>query len=528
MRYDKIFKPAIVVLVMLNLGAVLLLASNRGLVLEEDKGYIESAGDTLEEAHKSVLAQNDVNEISITADTDLGLITEAPIAAKVGQKVIFTVNSTYSEDKMQVRGLNGYGTVLEMIDYGEYSWIPDRAGIFELVLFDKEGNERATRRINVASEDREDIYELTPLEYAVDVKNNVSFNTNIFNIPTGSKEHEALPTTQFTIGEAGIWTKTIKEYGTKKDDKDRTRTSIIEGKDFLLDRGTYTVTAKLKDLYSVDAEDSKSIAYKKEATDGHQIIIDDIECITEENEDGLKADRFIVHARCKHDHIQDDKACDLVYAFSVDDTVSTTNIVGKLNGYTESNEIILPNMSWNYTITVKVKHKNNSNIEASGTQLLLPNAYETIAEKTILREERKYGSIKIKNVKIQSALLDDYYKDKSNALLPTQVIAKDNQVCTMYVNSNNYVTINVGDGENPEKLQYNAYIIQDGQTISLEPVYESYDKKVGNIFVYYPKTGGKKSYDVNKSATLSIVVAEVNENGTVTRRAMKNIEVNIK
>nr|WP_302596110.1 hypothetical protein [uncultured Cellulosilyticum sp.] len=528
MKYNKIFKPAITVLLVLNLGTVLLLAANRGTETQDVASYIEDEKDNLDAEKKSVLSEDDVDEVTITADTDLGVITEAPIAAKVGKKVIFTVNSTYAGDTMKVRGLNGYGATLESGDYGEYMWTPERAGVFEMVLFDREGNERVTRRINVASENREDIYELTPLEYSVDTQNNVSFNTSIFNIPTGSKENEALPTTQFTIGEAGIWTKTIKEYGTKAEDKNIATTSIVEGKDFLLDRGTYTVTAMLKDLYSVDAEDTKSLTYKKEATDGHKVVIDDIEMVTEKNEQGIVGDHFIVHARCEHDKSKEPEACDLVYAFSVDDTVGTTNIVGKLNGYTESNEITLPNMGWNYTITVKVKHKNNSGTEIQDNRLLLPNAYEAVAEKTVVKGDREYGDIEIKNVKIQSALLDDYYKDENNALLPTQVIAKEDQVGTMYVNSNNYITINVGANEKAEKLQYTAYIIQDGQNISLEPVYTSQDDKIGNSFVYYPKTGGGKSYTKNKSATLSIIVTELNESNVVLRRATKNIEVNIK
>lgn len=528
MKYNKIFKPAIAVLLVLNLGTVLLLAANRGAEVQEVASYSENQKDNLAAEKKSVLLQDDVDEVNITADTDLGIITEAPISAKVGKEVIFTVSSTYPGDVMKVRGLNGYGTTLETGDYGEYIWTPERAGVFEMVLFDREGNERTTRRINVASENREDTYELTPLEYHADTKNNVIFSTKIFNIPTGSKENEALPTTQFTIGEAGIWTKTIKEYGTKIEDKNRAVTSIAEGKDFLLDRGNYTVTAMLKDLYSVDAEDTKSITYKKEAADGHKIIIDDIEVVTEKDSQGIVGDHFIVHARCEHDQAKTAEDCDLVYAFSIDDTIGTTNIVGKLNGYTESNEITLPNMGWNYTVTVKVKHKNNSATDIQDNRLLLPNAYEAVAEKTVVKGEREYGGIEIKNVKVQSALLDDYYADKNNALLPTQIIAKNDQVATMYVNSNNYITINVGENETPEKLHYTAYMIQDGQNISLEPIYPSKDNKIGNSFVYYPKTGGEKSYTKNKSATLYIIVTELNENGAVIRRAMKNIEVNIK
>lgn len=528
MKYNKIFKPAIAVLLVLNLGTVLLLAANRGSEVQEVASYEENQKDNLAAEKKSVLLQDDVDEVNITADTDLGIITEAPISAKVGKKVIFTVNSTYPGDIMKVRGLNGYGTTLEAGDYGEYTWSPDRAGVFEMVLFDREGNERTTRRINVASENREDIYELTPLEYRTDKKNNVIFSTSIFNMPTGSKDNEALPTTQFIIGEAGIWTKTIKEYGTKAEDKNRAATAITEGKDFLLDRGNYTVTAMLKDLYSVDAEDTKSITYEKEAADGHKIVIDDIEVETKKNAQGIAGDHFIVHARCEHDQSKSAKDCDLVYAFSVDDAVGTTNIVGSLNGYTESNEITLPNMGWSYTVTVKVKHKNNSGTDIQDNRLLLPNAYEATAQKTVVKGEREYGSIQIKNVKVQSALLDDYYKDKKNALLPTQVIAKNDQVATMYVNSNNYITVNVGENENPEKLHYTAYMIQDGQNISLEPVYASQDRQIGNSFVYYPKTGGEKSYTKNKSATLSIIVTELNENGAVLRRATKNIEVNIK
>lgn len=528
MKYSKVFRPAIVLLIALNLGTVLILASSKvNNAGKSDKEVSEEY--VVVKEKQSVLAQNDIDEVSIEANTDLGLITEAPIAAKVGKEVIFTVNGTYSGDVMKVRGLNGYEIVLEMQDYGEYSWMPERAGIFEMVVMDREGNERVTRRINVASEDREDIYELTPLAYDVDNNNNVSFTTSIFNQPTGNKKNKALPTTSFTIGESGIWTKTIKNYATTEGDSERAKTSIIEGRDFLMDRGNYTITATLKDLYSVDAEDTKTISYEKKPVDGHKIVVDDIEVVSKKNKEGQDVEQFIVHARCEHDKSKDPEDCDLVYNFSVDDSVGTKNIVGALNGYTESNELTIPNIHWSYTVTVKVKHKNNSETDTLENKLLLPNAYEVVATKNVVKEEREeYEEIDIKNVKIQSSLLDDYYTNESSPLLPTQVIAKDNQVGTMYVNSNNYITVNVGDNEKPEKLEYSATITQDGQSFTLEPVYESKEDKVGDTFVYYPKTGGSKSYNKDKTATLTIVVAEINEDGSMVRRAIKNIEVNIK
>lgn len=534
MQYNKIFRPAVIVLIAVNLVTVVLLAANK--VNDFDKGnkgeveaYVEALDDEAIKEKKSVLAQDDVEEVSIEANTDLGLITEAPIAAKVGKEVLFTVNGTYSGDVMKVRGLNDYEIVLEMQDYGEYSWTPERAGVFEMALLDRQGNERVTRRINVASEDREDFYELTPLEYNLDRKNNVTFTTSIFNQPTGNKKNQALPTTAFTIGEAGMWHKTIKSYATSENDADRAKTSIVEGKDFLMDRGNYTITASLKDLYSVDAEDTKSISYEKKPIDGHKVVIDDIEVVSKKNEEGQDVEQFIVHARCEHDKSKEPEDCDLVYAFSVDDSVGTKNIVGTLNGYTENNELTIPNIKWTYTVTVKVKHKNNSDTEALDDKLLLPNAYEVMATKNVVKVERDpYEEIVVKNVKIQSSLLDDYYADENKPLLPTQMIADETQIGTMYVNSNNYITVNVGENEKPEKLQYSATITQNGQSFTLEPVYESKDDKVGNTFVYYPKTGGSKSYNPNQTATLTVVVAELNNDGSMVRRTVKNIEVNIK
>lgn len=525
MNIRKLFKPAIVTLIALNITIVFLLASNK---INEDKevmAYMSEANNMLEDETRiqSALDTDSAVNVHIQANTDLGLRTEAAIVAQVGKKVIFTVQGMAQGDTLIVRGANDYIIPLETESYGEYKWVPDRSGIFEMVLQDRTGTERVARRINVTSKDRQEFYELTPVEYCVDQNNNVSFNTSIFNMPVNEGDNEAIPTTQFTIGESGIWTKTIKAYSTSKYAGDMSQTSIVEGKDFLLDRGHYIITASLKDLYSIDAQDSKSIVYKKEGADGHKVIIDDIEVVEEKNAEGIEVNHFVVKARCDH---EGDEACDLVYAFFVEDVVGKKGITGTINGYTESNEITIPSIQWTYTLTVKVKHKHNSEMNEDSTTLLLPNAYEAVATKDIVNDKQVYNPIDIKDIRIQAALIDDLYNDKG--LLPAQIIDDTDKTGTVYVGSNNYITINVGDNEDAQKLKFSAWVIDDGQTINLEPVYESAEDTIGNTFVYYPKTGGSNAYNKEKTSKIYIVVTEENGEQKVIRKAARTIEVNIK
>ena len=135
MEIKKFFKPTIIIFIILNMMTVILLVSHKISEDKETMAYmlqadvVEQVGDL--EGKGSVLSTSDTVDVHISANTDLGLKTEAAIIAQVGKNVVFTVEGIAQGDTLSVRGDNNYVIDLETKNYGEYNWVPERAGVFK-------------------------------------------------------------------------------------------------------------------------------------------------------------------------------------------------------------------------------------------------------------------------------------------------------------------------------------------------------------------------------------------------------------
>ena len=491
---------------------VILLISNLGLALylvnERQEVDIRDNLQNLQSIERVAKEQTE-EEVYIMADTDLGKKTDAAMVAKVGYEVAFSINQGEESDIVEVLGNNGFVEYPEKSKIG-YVWTPERAGIFEVTVVDEEGNKKVSRQINVNGITDEDFYQLSNIVTMED-EEGVSFSTSIVGQPKNVKGKEASPVTAFSIGEENIWTRTVKDYS-------HTQSMIKEGKDFILDRGTYLVRAALRDQYSIEDEDYKHMNYTKEAKDGHNIEIHSIIHEVVENANDGESDKFTVDATCS-------EGCKLVYAFFVSDSAGDKRVTEGENGYSESNVFTCPTTGWEYTVTVRVKHKNNSDSEAINEEnrLLLPNSYEAI-DSIVVKGEGIPNDIKIKNIQIEPFLLSDYYKDEKIWHSVKQTIEDMGKSGMVYVNNNNYITINVEEEGN---YGYSAWVIDDGEQIMLEKVEDSGHTNKGNKFVYYPKSGGKNSVNPQETHSLYVQVTQYDEYGYVTKKITKNYTLKV-
>lgn len=469
----------------------------------EEKEYMAAS-------NKLVGEEQEGEAIRIIADTDQGRITEAPMVAMVGHQVVISGSQKKENTTIEIIGNNGFIVYPERSD-DNFIWTPQRAGIYCVNLVGEDATVLVSREINVSDIEGGNAYQLGDLTSTVDSKGNVFFNTSIFSTPQNTEGNKAEPVTAFTIGESGIWSKRIKDYSND-------HTSIVEGKDFELDRGTYYVRAALRDKYSVSDEDYKNIEYTKKAVDGHTVKIDYIEHTVVDNKNGTKSDKFVVNAHCS-------EGCELVYAFFVDDSINQMRTTEGLNGYQESKVFTCPTVGWEYTFTARVKHKENAqvNMESNEVNVLkLPNSYEDL-ESISVAGTTSYQELAINKIEIEPFILGEYYNNqKSNK----QVITGNQKSATVYAHNNNYITVYV-DGEGD--YQYTVVVNDDGESIALEEV-ENESSRNSKTFVYYPKSGGSKGKAANPDEihTLTISVTELDDIGYIKSKTVKTLELEVK
>lgn len=448
-------------------------------------------------------------EVMITADTDQGRETTAPMVAMVGRQILLNANQQIEGSTIEIIGNNGFAEYPNETSNG-FIWIPKRTGIFQVNLVNKDGQVLVSRNINVSDIEGGSSYQLGDLKSSADHSGNVTFNTSIFSKPKNTEGNAAEGVIAFTIGEDGIWSKRIRDYTSDE-------TSIKEGKDFKLDRGNYSIRAALRDKYSIDDEDYKNIEYEKAAADGHKVQINHIEHTVINNENGTQSDKFVVDAYCDH-------GCDLVYAFFVDDSVGEKRTTEGLNGYQESNVFTCPTTGWEYTFTAKVKHKENAQTDLSQDDvnvLKLPNAYEAVSSVTVAGTVG-YEELKIDKIEIEPFILENYYQSKKSS---KQIILDGQQSATVYANNNNYITIYLNEAG---VYQYSVSVNDDGESIKLSEVVNSSDKQT-KTFVYYPKSGGSAGKAANSAEvhTLTISVSELDELGYVKKKAIKTLSLEV-
>ena len=233
-----------------------------------------------------------------------------------------------------------------------------------------------------------------------------------------------------------------------------------------------------------------------------------------------KSDRFVVDAQCN-------KGCELVYAFFVSDSVGDKRITEGENGYTESNVFTCPVTPWEYRVSVRVKHKKNSDILEQNEQnpLLLPNAYEAL-ESILVKGDYIEDTIKIKNIQIEPFILTDYYNEKQKWNSIMQTITDSSKNGTVYANNNNYITINI---QEEGHYGYDAWVIDDGEQITLEKVEDGESSNRGNKFIYYPKSGGRSGVaaNPNETHTLFIQVTQYDEYGYITKKLTKKYTLEV-
>lgn len=464
---------------------------------------------------------NSINEnvmqddnLRIIADTDQGKITDAPMVAMVGHQVL--INSSQDNPKLilEIIGNNGYAIYPSRVKNG-FAWNPQRTGIFQVNLLDQDGTKLCSRRINVSDIEGGSAYQLGDLISKTDKAGNVTFSTSIFSVPKNTEGNLPRPVTAFTIGEGGIWKKQIRDYSSDQ-------ISITEGKDFVLDRGTYSVRAAIRDQFSVEDEDYKNITYKKESKDGHHVTIDKIEHSVINNENETTSDRFEVKAHCS-------KGCKLVYAFFVNDSISEKRTTDGLNGYQEENVFTCPTVKWKYSFTARVKHEENAGVneieneENNGKSkpIKLPNAYEDV--KTVnIEGVQPYEKLEIKKIEIEPFIIEDYYKNEKTI---KQVITSEQQTAKVYAHNNNYITVYLKDEGDYE---YSANVVDDGESIPLEEVMTP-SVTNAKTFVYYPKSGGSKEKVANPNEThrLTITVRKLDNVGYVQGEAVRSLDLKI-
>lgn len=472
------------------------------------KAHTDKIVQTMQETEK-FMQWEEGDDVRILADTDNGKVSSAPMVAKVGYEIAFNVLGLQEEDTLKVIGSQGY--VQHPQKEGmKFIWVPERTGVFQVLVIDAEGNEKCSRNINVSDIEGGNAYQLNALETHVNETGEVTFSTSIYSTPTNMSGEKAQPVTSFSIGEAGIWSKMVKTY-------DNAETQIVEGKDFILDRGNYAVRAALRDQYSIEDEDYKNIEFLKTPRDGHKVVIHGIDHTVTNNENGSTSDKFIVNASCN-------EGCELVYAFFVSDSIGERRMTDDLNGYGESNIFTCPTTSWQYTFTARVKHKNNFTLEGHEEGIMLPNAVEAKDSIVIAGESRKHEVVALGHIEIEPFILKDFYENKPSK---KQVIANNQNTGTVYAQNNNYITVYLDEkGE----FEFAASVIDDGEVIKLESVENNNTSGVGHTFVYYPKSGGREGVAANPNEThqLMITVTELDDMGYSKRKLTKKLILDIK
>lgn len=512
-----IVRLSVVLLLVLNIITICTFIWGR----EKDGGVEETISEPVDEV-KDVL-KGDFNlaelnkldlQVDIIANTDFGKKTLAPISGKVGEELLLFIESALPTDQVYIVGNNDYRVLLDAKVDKLWNFTPERSGIFNVVVITSQGNERATRQIKISGVDRYNYYQLSPLT-AVEEDGKVTFSTSIFDMPKNIEENNPIPFMSFTIGEADVWSKKIKIANNSTE-------RIVEGKDFQLDRGNYTISAALRDYYSVADEDVKSVIYER-VREGHKVIIDDFQ-VTENQSGDTFLDHFEVKAHCENTE------CELVYAFFIKDALGSKRITSSFDGYGEATTMKIAQSDWSYDCIVRVKHKENSDEgdEEETYAYKLPNAYEATETITVERGLKSYDPIQIKSVDIEPTFLEGYYSERmpyENA----QTIKANNGIGTVYAHTNNYITVHLADAENMSLYEYSASVTDDGEMISLENVYDETTGNIGNQFVYYPMSGGKEGVAENNEEThnLQIVVVKRDQSGDIAAKSTMSIILEI-
>ncbi|MEG0578969.1 MAG: hypothetical protein RR490_03530, partial [Niameybacter sp.] len=432
-----------------------------------------------------------------------------------------------------------------------YKWTPKigHAGIYHVQATDENGvHIGKPRKIYINDSEISSYYQLKGVGFeTVDVQPQVTtggayqvttgaaytivdperavFGTKIFKKTEGTN-----PIVDFTIGEEGFWKRTFKEQtiGTNG------ISFIAEGKDFLLDKGTYTFWTSTKAKGSIEAEDFKKTSYTREVED-HKI--ENFELVN------TGGGNFDTSATCS-------AGCELVYAFLLHDDLGT-KVVSDYK--TDNNSYSVGDKGWEYTIEARVKHADN--YRDNGKGYLLPNAYEKNGSITV-QPSSVSNKLEIDEVEIESYSLTKYYEDVKKSVdgetedfdlidkknkpgyLGEQEIGGNQSTGYVYANNKNYIEVEVDRSKlkKGERFSYKAWVMDDGVTIPLEMyeaenLYPSKDSDEGEAkFVYYPKSGGKSGIaaDGDETHKLVVSVAMHDRDGEIIAQTSKEIELEIK
>lgn len=285
---------------------------------------------------------------------------------------------------------------------------------------------------------------MLPTYYMSDLTASTTNNTLCFNFDllthttTTNLSKSNTPTVFFTIGEPGLWKKKLKQIN-----HSGTQFSIVENKDFLLNSGTYEITAAIKNPNSIEYEDYKSITYTKPyIKDG---IVHKVNLATTELTSTTSTMRYFkVDATCNC-------GCPLtVSVYTLDDL-----------GITELKQV--PSTQWifqrqtqnfDYELIARVKH--STPMYLTSNNLLLDSSYEVQKSLMVTQD---YGE----QIKLKPLILNTI--DNDNKILNTQLLTphttysiKANQIYSLIVDAT-YTGINT--------LYYKAWIVDDGIITSL-------------------------------------------------------------
>lgn len=471
----------------------------------------------------SELEQENTQIAWIKADTDLNKQTTAAIVAKVNHQIVLEIMDGELTDRIEIIGSNGYLQYPEKRET-DFVWLPKRAGVFKVNVMSEKGVEKVSRLIEVSDENEEAYYQLEDIQKQEGLEG-VKFSTDVFSKPENAEGNEARPIITFSIGEESIWSKTIKTFDITMLERINTDNlltvgTITEGQDFLLDRGTYFVRATLMDHFSVAAEDFKKVQYTKQPADDHEVVIKSLNHTVKENNNGGKSDCFTVEASCS-------EGCELVYTFLLSDSIGEARVTEGESGYSINNQFTCPVTKWDYTLTARVKHSQNSETDKENTdnKLMLPNAYEAIASVEVEGEQVE-ETIQIRHVQIEPVKLQDYYVGQVLNQDNIQTIKEDGEKATVYVNNNNYITVRL---EEIGDYYCSAWVIDDGERINLAEVIDDKLLEQEKQFVYYPKSGGSNETAVNPDETheLYIQIVKYDKEGYVDDQITKNYTLEV-
>jgi hypothetical protein len=340
-----------------------------------------------------------------------------------------------------------------------------RSGIFNIVVMN-DGKVLKKRKVYVNSWNNEYLQ----LE---DLKIDDGENTHVrakleTDRPCGFDEEED-EIMKFVIGEPGVWSRTIKNYGEQIREENGYYEIDEDSENFKFNNGTYSVGAFVKGRHSIEYEDVKFMNYRKSGLEGLKLKLE----VTKTDSSKIKDGKYPVGSKFTFklivEGISDEDKEKLEISFFRDNEQRQDVKVKGYRDFKEDSEANIlqwsPAKSGKYVITARVRQKGGHN---------LPNSYEAHAAYPVEIYSDDVGNIEIKNVYIGNC-----WKLCGEEISKADVISHEMNfidICADYKN-------NKKCGKN--KLMYKAYAVHDGYYRILG----EYSK--ANVIPFYPKSYGK-------------------------------------